>query len=57
MTGVIECPKCGQPANSQKWYEDYWMVEERIDCPCCGYVYHWSYGSVVEFSAGETEGE
>lgn len=41
------CPKCGGTTNVKRWYEDHYLVEERIECSC-GYVYHWSYGSVLE---------
>ena len=40
------CPRCGEGMAIQEWYEDHWKVEIKKECSC-GYVYHWSYGSVI----------
>lgn len=43
----MTCPACGERLAVQKWYDDDWMVEERRVCRC-GYVWHWSYGNLIE---------
>lgn len=49
-----ECPNCHeQTLFTRTWYEDYWIVEKLSECKECGYLYHWSYGSVIESREGE----
>lgn len=42
-----ECPRCGCPMVVKRWYDDVGLVEEHKSC-ACGYVYHWSYGALIE---------
>lgn len=51
----VECPKCGMVMNVKKWHEDHMLVEEYRKCPECGYVYHWSYGALLEDGVPEDE--
>lgn len=46
---IEECPRCGQPLIVRRWNDDVGMVEIKKECSC-GYIYHWSYGSVMEDS-------
>jgi hypothetical protein len=51
-----DCPRCGEPAQVRRWFDDYRLVETDIKCPSCGYHYNWSYGKET-IEEGDTHDE